>query len=335
MLFISTAVKIFYDDLFLGYSHSGAHPESPERLRYTVDRLKQSGSLAEFLHPRHVSMESLLDVHAKKYVDGIKTRSIAWTDDETPVYHNTFQIASLSAGAAIDALNTAVQTGERTLAFIRPPGHHSGVSHGGGFCYFNNVAIAAKQAGLGKIAIVDIDVHHGNGTSEIFYDSNKVLYISTHERGIYPGTGAVEEVGIHKGEGFNLNIPLRAGSGDATFREAFDSIIIPVVSEYRPDAIIVSLGMDSHYMDPLASLSLSTKGYLYGIARLTELPVPSALVLEGGYCVEAVYDVIEGVLQGSNEQQVEPRFSKVKDTKVFGLDDIFAARERFEQYWRL
>lgn len=328
-------MDIFYDEIFLGYSHSGAHPESPERLRYTVDRLKRLDLSVELLHPKRAGIESLHAVHSIKYVDGIRTRSIAWADDETPVYHNTFDIASMSAGGAIDALNTAVSSGKTTLALIRPPGHHSGVSKGGGFCYFNNVAIAAKQARLDKIAIVDIDVHHGNGTSEIFYDTDKVLYISTHERGIYPGTGKVEEVGVHKGEGFNLNIPLRAGSGDATFKEAFDSIIIPAVSEYRPGAIIVSLGMDSHYMDPLASLSLSTKGYLYGLSRLTELPVPCALVLEGGYNLGAVYDVIEGIVRNSNNQTVESRFTDVLDRKIIGLDDLFAAKEIFSQYWRL
>ena len=221
------------------------------------------------------------------------------------------------------------------MALVRPPGHHAGISHGGGFCYFNNVAVAARKANMDRIAIVDIDVHQGDGTSEIFYNTDEVLYVSTHQRGIYPGTGKVEEVGKGDGEGFNLNIPLRAGSGDATFQLALDSVVIPVLQAYKPRAVLVSLGVDSHYMDPLASLLLSTSGYLEVLKRLTEMVKSTALILEGGYNIEAVFDVIQGAIRLAKGIEHKAQFSHIEDTSAIGRDDVVNALHLSRTFWNI
>ncbi len=286
------------------------------------------------MKPRIATLSELLAVHSSAYVEGIRKRSIAWVDEETPVHSQTFNIASLAAGASINALETAIETGTTTMALVRPPGHHAGISHGGGFCYFNNVAVAARKANLDRIAIVDIDVHHGNGTSEIFYDTDKVLYVSTHQRGIYPGTGKIEEVGKGDGEGFNLNIPLRAGSGDATFLFAIDSLVIPVLQAYEPRAILVSLGVDSHYLDPLASLLLSTSGYVEILKQISSMSRPCTFVLEGGYNIEAVFDVVNGAINIGKGVEQGAKHNQAEDTKMVGHVDVLSAMRFFKRYWQ-
>src|SRR5206468_467314 len=161
-----------------------------------------------------------------------------------------------------------------TGALVRPPGHHAGPDYGGGFCYLNNVAVAAaEQAAAGrKVAILDYDAHHGNGTRDIFADSSSVLYVSTHQFGIYPGTGPAEDVGTGEGRGFTVNIPFTAGCGDASYRAAADSIIEPILTAVRPDVILVSLGIDAHYRDPLTSLTLSSPAYVDLMSRSAASP---------------------------------------------------------------
>lgn len=328
-------MQIFYDEAFLGYSHSEAHPESPERLRFAVSRLKEIDEDISFSKPQHASVPQLLSAHSKAYVEGIRKRTISWADQETPVYHNTFDIATLSAGAAIGALDAALRTRSTTLALVRPPGHHAGIHAGGGFCYFNNVAVAARHADMDRLAIVDIDVHHGNGTSEIFYDTSRTLYISTHQKGIYPGTGRPNEVGIGEGEGFNVNVPLRAKSGDATFKYALDSLIIPILEEYDPRGIVISLGIDSHYLDPLASLMLSTPGYLDLISGIVGLAKPCALILEGGYDLGAISDVVCGVKSFSDGLGYQPIHGQIDDKEAIGRSDVMAAIKSSRAYWKV
>ena len=202
------------------------------------------------------------------------------------------------------------------MPLARPPGHHAGPDYGGGFCYLNNVAVAAAdQVAQGRrVAILDYDPHPGNGTSEICADDATALYVSTHQYGIYPGTGAAEDVGMGEGRGFNVNIPFTAGCGDASFHAAYDEIIEPIVRAYRPDVILVSLGVDAHYRDPLTSLALSSAGYVDLLARTARLAKDVCgrrlvVALEGGDHLPALAEGVAGTgprLRGRRGRRARP-----------------------------
>jgi acetoin utilization deacetylase AcuC-like enzyme len=202
-------------------------------------------------------------------------------------------VALLAAGAAVQAMQHALDRREPAFALVRPPGHHAEQTRAMGFCLFNNVAVAAAAAiarGLSRVAIVDIDVHHGNGTQWMFYDDPRVLYVSTHQFPFYPGTGAADEIGTGPGRGFTLNVPLAAGATDAVYDAAYVTIVRRL-DEYAPELLLVSAGYDAHADDPLASMHVTTAGYASIIARLKAVAdrhCPIALVTEGGYDLEAL-----------------------------------------------
>ena len=237
------------------------------------------------------------------------------------------------------AAKRAWESGSGYLALVRPPGHHSGRDYYGGFCYFNNIAIAAEymlRNYASKVAIVDIDVHHGNGTADIFYSRKDVLYISTHQWGIYPGTGHESETGSDEGMGYTVNIPFRSGTGDATYMMAMDEIIEPVLEEYRPDIILVSLGLDAHLLDPLADLTLSSKGYTMLTMALNEIARKLsggriAYILEGGYSPEALADTMPGiVLEGDIESY---KYDSSPDNEYTGMDIIDKVKKIQKKFW--
>jgi acetoin utilization deacetylase AcuC-like enzyme len=228
------------------------------------------------------------------------------------------------------------------VALVRPPGHHAGPDYGGGFCYLNNVAAAAAdQVAQGhRVAILDYDAHHGNGTSEIFEDEAAVLYISTHQYGIYPGTGAAEDVGKGEGRGFNVNIPFTAGCGDESFRVAYDEIVEPVVREYKPEVILVSLGIDAHYRDPLTGLSLSSPGYVDLVMRSADLAKELCdsrfvVALEGGYHLQALSEVYAGVVARLRQRRVDLELTQLLDAKGKGRPGIEATKRAHKDFWNL
>lgn len=324
---------IYFDSLFLEHRHAAGHPESPQRLIPLIDSLKKKGLAYNIRVPECADTAEILSVHSLPYVESILNRTVGSLDPETPVYPSTYHIASFAAGAAISSVSEALATRSTALALVRPPGHHAGKSVGGGFCYFNNVAVAVRSRQGMKTAIVDIDVHHGNGTSEIFYDDGSVLYISTHQMGIYPGTGSMEDIGSGQGKYFNVNIPLPAGAGDSTFDVAFEDVVIPVVSRFNPDFIVISLGTDAHYMDPLASLTLSTPGYLRCISMIQAIGKPVAVVLEGGYHPDALSDVVCGLVSAADNVDFRPRFDRVYDTSCAGRRQLLDVIRILSEYW--
>jgi acetoin utilization deacetylase AcuC-like enzyme len=212
---------------------------------------------------------------------------------DTVVSAESYRVALLAAGGTMKAVDWVLEgKATRAVALIRPPGHHATPEEGMGFCLFNNIAIAAAHAGerrgLERVMIVDWDLHHGNGTEAAFYDSRDVLFLSCHETPAYPGTGWVTDCGEREGEGFTVNVPMPPGSGDETYLEAFQSIVAPIARAYRPQLLLVSCGLDAHYLDPIGRLRLSSTGY----GRLGEILCSLAddlcqgrlvLVLEGGY----------------------------------------------------
>lgn len=221
----------------------------------------------------------------------------AWLDTDTYIGPGSLEAICGSVLSAVEAVDR-VLAGETDTAFsfCRPPGHHATRSQAMGFCFFNNVAAAAQRAldsGLSRVAIVDFDVHHGNGTQDIFYDRPEVLYISTHEWPQYPGTGAADERGHGAGEGFTLNLPLPAGYSDDDYARIFDQAVLPALDRYQPELLLLSAGFDAHRSDPLAGMELSTDGFGLLAHRLLDRAGRlcggrSAWILEGGYDLDAL-----------------------------------------------
>ncbi len=249
------------------------HPERPERAdvfsAVAQDWRDRGGQTIE---PRPAMREELLRVHSAEHVRAISETNgrAAMLDPDTFTSPESYEIALLAAGAAVQAAEHALETRDTAFALVRPPGHHAERDRPMGFCLFNNIAVAAAAAiarGLSRVAIVDIDVHHGNGTQWMFYEDPRVLYVSTHQFPFYPGTGAAGEVGRGRGEGFTFNVPLDAGATDADYATVYLSIAT-VLDEYAPELLLVSAGYDAHEDDPLASMRVSTAGYAAVIAIL-------------------------------------------------------------------
>ena len=316
------------------------HPESPERLDAVVARLKAENLWKDVLEPGPVDMALLQKVHTREYIDSVRNFGEGFMDPDTYVRPQTYGIAILAAGGAVLAAEHALETKKPAFALVRPPGHHAGAYHGGGFCYFNNAAVAAEalRKRVGKVAIIDYDLHHGNGTSDIFYSRDDVLYISTHQTGIFPGTGYIDDLGEGKGEGYNICIPLPGGSGDATFELLAKKILSPVLAAYRPDAIIVSLGADAHYMDPLGGLSLTSPGYIAlsdGLLALARKLCGGAIAftLEGGYNVKALAEVVAGTVASFEGKKVRYEFFRSADEKCTGRLAVDQAVRALREHW--
>lgn len=292
------AVTLIYDATYLKHD-TGAHPETARRLEAILDALGKDETLARKLRrvtPKPASNEDIARCHEERLIFQIAEmceRGAKFIDLDTHISRESFDVARLAAGAAVSAVDTVMkEDGARAFGLIRPPGHHATISKAMGFCLFNNAAIGARYAqakyGVERVLIIDWDVHHGNGTQEIFWTDPTVFYFSTHQYPYYPGTGAANERGGGKGEGFTLNVPLRAATPAHDHRQAFIDALREIEKKFHPDLIIVSAGFDSRRGDPLGGLMLEdadfsemTKEALrlaekYGSGRLIGL-------LEGGY----------------------------------------------------
>ena len=284
----------------LDHINPGGHPERPDRLRAVESALENErfAGLVREPAPR-IDTEIIALCHPVEYIDAIgeasPTEGMVRLDSDTSMSPGSFEAALRAAGGAVLAVDEVVgKKVSNAFVAIRPPGHHAETARPMGFCLFNNVAIAARHAqrkhGLGRVAIVDFDVHHGNGSQEIFWSDPTVLYCSTHEMPLYPGTGARDE----RGEYDNVvNAPLRAGDGGKEFRAAMDSIILPRVNGFAPDLIVISAGFDAHIRDPLASLNLVEDDFAWVTTKLMAIADRRAQgrlvsVLEGGYDLEGL-----------------------------------------------
>lgn len=296
------------------------HPERPERLD-PFQRLANERALtgAHQLSPEPASEPDLLRVHRASYLEQVEEtcrRAPAVLDlGDTYVTTDSYGAARAAAGAAIGAAEFAL-SGEGNIgaAFARPPGHHAGPGSAMGFCLLNNIAIAARwaqDAGVHRILILDFDVHHGNGTQDVFYDDPNLYYLSLHQWGIFPGTGSLEERGEGAGEGANLNIPLPALSGHKGYLTLLRQVLPAVADSFKPELVLVSAGYDAHWRDPLAQLQLTNRSYheigaLLRHVSLSHTEGRMALVLEGGYDPSSLYTCSLATLAGLIGQPAPP-----------------------------
>lgn len=299
-----------WSDRFLGHD-TGEHVEHPSRARAIRERLIGAGLLAPFpdMYVQSVPVTLLERVHDPRYLDALERfaqQGGGWADNDTFVGPDSIEVAKLAAGAASEIVRHVV-TGRtnRGFALGRPPGHHATLSRAMGFCLYNNIAVAAATAldeGIERIAIVDWDVHHGNGTQDIFYDRRDVLFVSIHQYPFYPGSGSARERGRDAGEGYTINLPLGAGAGDDAYLRLFDEVIVPAVRRYEPQLLLVSAGFDAHARDPLGGMRLSERGFAELAGRVVALADELcggriAAVLEGGYDVDALARSVEAVIR--------------------------------------
>jgi acetoin utilization deacetylase AcuC-like enzyme len=276
------------------------HPERPERIEAIVAALESAGWWEPFpkLHPLKIPIEVLRAVHTRAHLDRLEwvAQRGGSIDSDTYLTLSSWDLALNAAGGALSVASAVWQgNARRGFALSRPPGHHATPSRAMGFCLLNNVALAAQylihEFGAKRLAIVDIDLHHGNGTQDIFYERDDVLFISTHQYPLYPFTGFLEEMGEGKGKGTTANLPFPPMSGDTAFWAATNEIILPLMDRFAPEMILVSAGMDAHWADPLGHLIISAAGYQQVIACLTAWADAHcagriALCLEGGYDLE-------------------------------------------------
>jgi acetoin utilization deacetylase AcuC-like enzyme len=291
-----TRTALYRSPVF-GMHDEPSHVENQRRLMAVDGALERSGLLLDRSQPHFgcATFDQLARVHEPGYIEAL-TRAAdqggGWIDNDTYLGPDSVEVAALAAGAAVSAVDAAL-SGTQPKAFVlaRPPGHHARPSIGMGFCLFDTIAVGAAHAlanGFERIALVDWDVHHGNGTQEIFWESPKVFFSSIHQWPLYPGTGAADEIGVGAGTGYTLNIPIAAGAGNERYLQVLDDLILPKLRAYEPELVMVSAGYDCHRDDPLGSMRVDEDGFGAMTARLNELAEAAAggrivLVLEGGY----------------------------------------------------
>jgi acetoin utilization deacetylase AcuC-like enzyme len=343
------ALVLIATERFAEHQTPPGHPESPERaevMDVVAAEWRRGGG--EVVAPPAASHEQLARVHDEAYLERIAAtagRAMA-LDVDTYTSPETQEIALLAAGAAVDAVSR-VMAGppSRALALVRPPGHHAERSRAMGFCFYNNVAVAAAHAralGASRVAIVDYDVHHGNGTQQIFEEDPSVLFVSVHQHPFYPGTGGALEIGTGAGTGFTVNLPLEAGAVDEDYRLVFGEVVGPVLQQFEPEMLLVSAGFDPHERDPLAGMRLSSDAFA---AMTTELRIVAdrwcggrmVLVTEGGYDLRALAESLFGVVTALALESVkEARWpTPGAVAPVRGRAAVAAARNALEHLWKL
>lgn len=301
-------MRFAYSETCLAHDTGERHPETADRLLAIRRELTRRHGV-DFVEPDPAAVGDIEAVHDPAYIDRFRSFCLdgggSW-DPDTVAVEETWAAAKQCAGMAKWAALTALDglTDRNTpFALGRPPGHHALSDEAMGFCFINNVAVAAQaaiDAGADRVAIIDWDVHHGNGTQEIFERRADVFYASVHERGLYPGTGAIEEIGDGPGERTILNAPLPAGSGDVAYQYVFEHAVVPAIERFDPALVLVSAGFDAHRYDPISRMRMSTDGF----ARLTDLvrsigeETPIAFVLEGGYGLDTLAEGV-GVVHES------------------------------------
>lgn len=347
-----STTAVFYDPIYMEHDTGYGHPERPERLQTTLQVMEEAGltDKVRIISPRDAGVEEIALVHPKKYIETVKRMAESgggWLDPDTHVGVRSYDAALKSAGAVLEGLER-IFSGDIDNAFclVRPPGHHATAERGMGFCLFNNNAVAArfaiKEFGIRRVFILDWDAHHGNGLQDIFYDDNKVLYVSLHQYPHYPGTGSAGEVGIGAGEGYTINFPLPARSGEEVYLAAFDQVIAPIVRTYQPELVLISAGYDGHFSDLLCSMLLRGNSYAEMAVRLKGMAEEHCggkmmAALEGGYNLVGIAISITNtvaVMAGEDirlEEDVD--IETIHPSSRRGMEVVESTREVLSQYW--
>jgi len=320
---------------------TGAHPESARRLTAIEAALSERDWLGlELVEAPAAEREQLLRVHEAAHVDAIErlsARGGGAIDLDTVASVGSWQAALHSAGGAAHAVDRLIGDGaDGALRFafcgLRPPGHHAGRARAMGFCLFNNAGVAATQAlsehGAERVLVLDWDVHHGNGTEAIFYESAEVLYVSIHQSPLYPGTGAVSDIGRGAGEGYTVNLPVPPGTGTREYLSLVQHLVLPLGREWRPQLLIISAGYDAHREDPLAQCELDDAAYWQMAAMVRELggqlEVPVLVCLEGGYALEPLARSVVATLESLGGDAEPPEADP---------EPAAGYRDRFSRHW--
>ena len=340
--------SVISSERFADHQTPPGHPESPERaavMDVVATEWRRRGG--EVVAPRAATDEQLARVHDAQYRRRLAEAagSAVALDPDTYTSPETYEIALLAAGAAVDAVERALGgQHQRVLALVRPPGHHAERGRAMGFCLFNNVAVAAAHAralGAARVAIVDYDVHHGNGTQHTFETDPSVLYVSTHQFPYYPGTGAVDEIGRAKGEGFTVNLPLEVGAGDEDYQLTFSEVIQPVLRQFKPELLLVSAGFDAHERDPLAGMRLSAAAFAAMTLELRSVAEECcvgriATIMEGGYDLRALGESLLAVIDVLAPDEAGavrwPAPGPVPPSR--GRATVTAARQALARFWK-
>ena len=350
---------ILKSDIFLNHDPGFAHVENPSRLEVIYDGLKTLSGLDSifFPVPEPASRADLLRIHSADHVDRISAtagKACSFLDSDTATSANSYAAACLAAGAVIDGARLVAEGGAaNAFALVRPPGHHAERDYAKGFCLFNNVAVAAsfalRELRLKRVLIVDWDLHHGNGTQNSFYKTDQVLYFSTHMYPYYPGSGALQEHGSGRGEGYTVNVPLSGGMNDLAYASIFNEVLAPIARQYQPEMIMVSAGYDIYYGDPLGTMAVTETGFAYLTRVVRNLALELCdgrllLTLEGGYNLTGLRD---GVLATLSELAGIPAEPAMAD-KLAGMaeagfgrpgglsaDSLNTLRRAYDGHWKI
>jgi acetoin utilization deacetylase AcuC-like enzyme len=335
------------DRRYLKHFAGRSHPERPERIEAMIEMaeaLHRPDLL--FLSPREATQDEIAMCHRRDYIASVERTSSFDRFDFDPDTHasrDSYRTALLSAGGVLTAVEAVIDgAADNAFAIVRPPGHHALPNRAMGFCLFNNVSIAAewlrKVRGLKRVLIVDWDVHHGNGTQDIFYESDQVLYASTHQFPHYPGTGSTHEMGFGSGLGFTVNAPMPAEFGDAEYLRVFDRLLMPIARQFKPEFILVSAGFDCHFRDPLAQMRVTEAGF-GAMARRVKLLAAElcggrmVAALEGGYDLSALAESGRAVIDELGRDADEPIHSDGNGDRA--MPTIERVSQNVGRFWNL
>lgn len=341
------ALALVDDELFVAHAGPAGHPERPERLfaaRAACAHADMELGRLE-LDPRDATDDELRRVHDDAYIEllGQSAGKQGYFDTDTYFGPQSVAAARRAAGGAVALVDALLDArASAGLGLLRPPGHHATRDTAMGFCLLNNAAVAAAHArrrGCARVAVVDWDVHHGNGTQDIFYADPSVLYVSLHQSPFYPGTGATNELGSGDGRGYTVNVPLGAGAGDPEYVLAFERIVCPIVEQYAPDLLLISAGYDAHERDPLASMRVTAEGYAAMLDRLLAvLPERGAgriaLLLEGGYDLVGLGESL-GATLAALDGQAAARDGQRPPASERHVLEISRAAATLQAHWKL